>query len=291
MAGRRAFTLVELLVVIAIVALLMGVLLPALQGARKQARTVACQSNLRQWALTLALYTEESQGRVPTNDGGDSALWLLRGTFLPKDDPNADAGALYHFRTRGVALCPTAARFIWESGGVHSSPIGFGQALGQQDLEGSAGSTYSAWEVIKPEPRFYGSYGYNRWLFKGFSEDPRQSQGRLLELDVFSLGGKADIPVLLDSPLPWGSPWRGAFIPPPPRESIQGTASPMVCCMNRHSGYVNGLFLDWSVRKVGLKELWTLRWYAEFDRAGPWTKAGGAQPDSWPEWMRGFKDY
>lgn len=54
---------------------------------------------------------------------------------------------------------------------------------------------------------------------------------------------------------------------------------------------MNGLFLDWSVRKVGLKELWTLKWYKEFDTANEWTRAGGVQPEDWPEWMRGFKDY
>jgi hypothetical protein len=42
---------------------------------------------------------------------------------------------------------------------------------------------------------------------------------------------------------------------------------------------------------VGVKELWTLRWTKEFDRAGPWTKAGGVQPENWPQWMRGFKEY
>jgi prepilin-type processing-associated H-X9-DG protein len=62
-------------------------------------------------------------------------------------------------------------------------------------------------------------------------------------------------------------------------------------CINRHNGSVNGLFLDWSVRKVGLKELWTLNWYTEFNRAGRWTKAGGAKPEDWPKWMRGLKDY
>jgi hypothetical protein len=48
---------------------------------------------------------------------------------------------------------------------------------------------------------------------------------------------------------------------------------------------------DWSVRKVGLKELWTLKWYAHFDTVGPWTKRGGVKPEDWPEWMRGFKEY
>jgi prepilin-type processing-associated H-X9-DG protein len=63
------------------------------------------------------------------------------------------------------------------------------------------------------------------------------------------------------------------------------------CCLNRHDGYVNGLFLDWSVRRIGLKELWTLKWHRDFNTAGPWTTAGGVQPTDWPEWMQGFKDY
>ena len=49
--------------------------------------------------------------------------------------------------------------------------------------------------------------------------------------------------------------------------------------------------MDWSVRKVGLKELWTLKWHTAFHTDGQWTKVGGVQPDDWPEWMRNFKDY
>ena len=63
-------------------------------------------------------------------------------------------------------------------------------------------------------------------------------------------------------------------------------------CLNRHSsGGDNKLFQDWSVRKVGLKENWTLKWHPEFDTSGPWTMAGGVQPEDWPEWMRRFKEY
>jgi prepilin-type processing-associated H-X9-DG protein len=62
-------------------------------------------------------------------------------------------------------------------------------------------------------------------------------------------------------------------------------------CINRHDGGVNFLFLDWSVRKVGLKESWTLKWHGEYDTAGPWTKRGGVKPEDWPAWMQRFKDY
>jgi len=61
--------------------------------------------------------------------------------------------------------------------------------------------------------------------------------------------------------------------------------------INRHEEHVNSLFFDWSVRKVGLKELWTLKWHRQYDTSGPWTKAGGVQPEDWPPWLRRFKDY
>ena len=76
-----AFTLIELLVVISVIALLMAILIPALHRARRQARTVVCQSNLRQWAMTLAAYTQAYEGRFPSVAHGWGVLWLLRGTF------------------------------------------------------------------------------------------------------------------------------------------------------------------------------------------------------------------
>jgi len=51
------------------------------------------------------------------------------------------------------------------------------------------------------------------------------------------------------------------------------------------------VFMDWSVRKVGLKQLWGLKWHTAYNTAGPWTPAGGVQPQDWPEWLRRFKDY
>ena len=62
-------------------------------------------------------------------------------------------------------------------------------------------------------------------------------------------------------------------------------------CVDRHNAFVNVLFCDWSARKVGLKELWTLKWHRTFNIAGPWTRAGGVQVDNWPMWMRHYTDY
>jgi len=268
-AKSRGFTLIELLVVIAIMVLLMAILMPTLRRARKQAKDTICRSNLHYWGLVFSVYTDDNDGyfqdRVWFDDGPE-----------PWDNPLCFGGhswpttLLPYYKDTKLRFCPMATKSY--SQGVPAS--------------------FAAWvqldNVLNPDDAEYipaGSYGLNDWVVRTDLGHSGQEYWK-----TPNVKGASDIPVLLDAWWPAGFPMHTDE--PPAYDGEVRWGSEMVrFCVNRHDLTVNCVFADWSVRKVGLKELWKLKWHRMFDTNGPWTMAGWCRVSDWPEWMRRCKDY
>jgi prepilin-type N-terminal cleavage/methylation domain-containing protein/prepilin-type processing-associated H-X9-DG protein len=276
--GRKAFTLVELLVVISIIALLMAILLPTLARVRRHAQALGCRANLRQWGIRGAAYATDNEGRLASTNlhtyYEDHAGWIWDDPwFHAWSSPNwGNPNQYVKLGIEKLICCPVATRTI-----PHTE-IGM-----------PMGGSFVAWG----EGESYGSYGGN-WLVGV----PARDDGLDKECYWRSINDRnaGEAPLMFDCC--WCvSGINERSLPPkcdavPFRTFIEERRFGADCtCFNRHDGGNNCLFLDWSVRKVGLKELWTLRWNRKFDTRGPWTKAGGVQAEDWPAWMRKFKDY
>ena len=251
---KVAFTKKDIVVLLACMVFVLASLGAVGATGRGRAKEAVCVTHLMNLGRIWQLFVNDNHSHFPSRGGGDVWGEVTMGAWpyvLWQYDPRVSPNLM---------LCPAAVKTVI-SGGVYP---------------------FAAWYMVDDGVTVCGSYTANYWLaYQG--EDDTKFWG------TTNTRYASSVPVLADGswkdtePEPTDEPWATreqmvAWGWEPNRNEMKRV------CIDRHGPAVNMVFLDFSVRRVGLKELWLLKWHREWPE-------GREHLPVWPEWMENFKDY
>ena len=244
---KKAFTLIELLVVIAIIALLLSVLMPALQKTKDQARTLMCSSNNRTLMQAYLIYLTEYDNKfLPYYDqvsGTSTNLWMNSISEIIED-------------MKANRFCPMAS----ESKIYPDMP--------------AIGTSKEPWRWEGPDGTAYGSYGVNGWLYG--PDDPWAEPYPDLDYNTIDdMKNSSRIPVFADSI--WVDGWprdtddfQSAILTDPDifefgyfRHGMNQNMGRFF--IGRHGRRITISFFDGHAKPVQLEKMWTFAWHRSFE--------------------------